>query len=47
MTHMEQNFKKIIFDEKLETLMTLVISIFAVIIYLVSKQTAYNLEKEE
>ena len=45
---MEQNFlRKIIFDEKTRALLiqTLVIGIFAVIIYLVSKQTAYNLEK--
>ena len=45
---MEQNFlRKIIFDEKTRALLiqTLVIGIFAVIIYLVTKQTAYNLEK--
>ena len=45
---MEQNFiRKLIFDEKTRALLiqTLVIGIFAVLIYLVTKQTAYNLEK--
>ena len=45
---MQQNFlRKIIFDEKTRALLiqTLVIGIFAVLIYLVTKQTAYNLEK--
>ena len=41
------NFKKYLFDEKVRSLFfqTLVIGIFAVIIYLVTKQTAYNLDK--
>ena len=40
-------FRKYLFDEKARSLFfqTLVIGIFAVIIYLVTKQTAYNLEK--
>ena len=40
-------FKKYLFDEKVRSLFfqTLVIGIFAVIIYLVTKQTAYNLDK--
>ncbi len=45
---MQQNFlRKLIFDEKTRALIiqTLVIGIFAVLIYLVTKQTAYNLEK--
>ncbi len=45
---MQQNFlRKLIFDEKTRALLiqTLVIGIFAVLIYLVTKQTAYNLEK--
>ena len=45
---MENNFlRKLIFDEKTRALLiqTLVIGIFAVLIYLVTKQTAYNLEK--
>ena len=45
---MEQNFiRKLIFDEKTRALLiqTLVIGVFAVLIYLVTKQTAYNLEK--
>ena len=45
---MEQNFiRKLIFDEKARALLiqTLVIGVFAVLIYLVTKQTAYNLEK--
>ena len=45
---MEQNFlRKLIFDEKTRALLkqTLVIGIFALLIYLVTKQTAYNLEK--
>ena len=45
---MEQNFlRRLIFDEKTRALLiqTLVIGIFAVLIYLVTKQTAYNLEK--
>ncbi len=45
---MEQNFiRKLIFDQKTRALLiqTLVIGIFAVLIYLVTKQTAYNLEK--
>ncbi len=44
---MKQNFiRKLIFDEKTRALLiqTLVIGIFAVLIYLVTKQTAYNLE---
>ena len=42
---MEQNFiRKLIFDQKTRALLiqTLVIGIFAVLIYLVTKQTAYN-----
>src|SRR6056300_195469 len=41
------NFKKYLFDEIVRSLFfqTLVIGIFAVIIYLVTKQTAYNLDK--
>jgi len=45
---MHNNFvRKIIFDEKLRALViqTLTIGIFAVIIYLLVKQTAYNLDK--
>ena len=45
---MQQNFlRKLIFDEKTRALLiqTLVIGIFAVLIYIVTKQTAYNLEK--
>ena len=45
---MQQNFlRKLIFDEKTRALIiqTLVIGIFAVLIYLVTKQTAFNLEK--
>ena len=45
---MQQNFlRKLIFDEKTRALIiqTLVIGIFAVLIYLVTKRTAYNLEK--
>jgi hypothetical protein len=44
---MQQNFlRKLIFDEKTRALIiqTLVIGIFAVLIYLVTKQTAYYLE---
>ena len=40
-------FRKIIFDEKSRSLLiqTLVIGLFALFIYLITQQTAYNLEK--
>ena len=39
--------RRLIFDEKIRSLViqTLIIGIFALIIYIVTQQTAYNLEK--
>ena len=45
---MQSNFfRKAIFDEKSRSLLiqTLVIGLFAIFIYLIAQQTAYNLEK--
>ena len=45
---MQTNFlRRLIFDEKSRSLLiqTLVIGLFALFIYLIAQQTAYNLEK--